>query len=493
MTVLDARLSVMLAVPPEVLRLSSDAADSRTYNGRYLHIGEKPYALGREVGRGEDALVYELIDLRTGLYDHVVKICRHHTSTARYRRWATPITFQRNIGSTQPDLEMVPSHLLPLPYGGLVKIQPYMAAEPATDWMSHLPVQPLLRSLSDDNSSDIENGVDKLIESHGEQAILLEIKGRLRASRGEYDNAINLLSNALAKHMATGNSSRFSAAIAFGHIAESIYQRDRSTGTIEARVQVDDGTVLRNTIFASAIDAARDDTLQDRAVFALVEVMADLPYFVAGLNFLQESLIDLPGSPAFSLSSDAVHQIDPTNPLLVKIVEGNLWHPHGTNDDDVALATKAAPVTALPALVPDIPALREHEAAYNPEPQAFRAAAARASSGLIAWKEGRLANAEHNFQEAIAADPAEPEHRVRYASFLRAAARADQAVGCIRRAIIEIPGEPTLRLFLAILLIRAGHYTEAEDTIVRAQPLLPERAADIALLLTASREHRGNA
>src|SRR6266508_1212449 len=82
------RISLLLAESPEFLSLASDPHDKRVFSGKYLHLDDAPYALGRRISRGDEAIVFELVDLRLGYCAGVVKICRYKPGTERYARWA---------------------------------------------------------------------------------------------------------------------------------------------------------------------------------------------------------------------------------------------------------------------------------------------------------------------------------------------------------------------------------------------------------------------
>src|SRR6266851_2358957 len=260
MILLDSRLDLMLARQPDWLEIPKDPNGSPSFLGRYLRIGDRPYALGRELGRGEEAIVFELISLRAGTSYHVVKVCRHRIGTKQYRRWAVPVRFQRNPAAVNPDIELFPCHLVPLPRGCVVKVQRYISSNPSTDWHSTLPIIPVL-SMIKANPAKADALIDSLLAKHGEQGILMELKGRMLFGNEQLDEALDWSTRALASHMASGSSSRYNAAVSLAEVMEAIYQRDRSKGDCEASIQLDDGTVLRNTIFSTATDeAARDDS-----------------------------------------------------------------------------------------------------------------------------------------------------------------------------------------------------------------------------------------
>jgi tetratricopeptide (TPR) repeat protein len=497
MIVLDARLAMLLATGPEWLRICSTSAEVHAFTGRYLLIGDRPYSLGREVGRGEEAIVFELIDLRSGFFDYVAKICRHPLDSDRFRQWATPIRFQQNQTAAQPDIELFPSRLLPLPDGGLIKIQRYMSPNPTTDWLSRLPIHALMPHLSSENQAEAIDILRSAVSTHGDRPLLLEFQGRLAASEDKLDEALELLTRALAGHIASGSSSRYATALAFAQVSDAIYRRDRSRGDVETSLTLDDGTVLRNTIFSLDTDAAAlDDALQDRPVFALIEVMSDLPYFVAGLNFIQENLLDVSGGEAFRTVSDAVARIDPRNPLLAELADKGVWAPKTKYDETVTTESASrSPSTDndAPTVIPPnvLEALQRHDAAYDPEPHSIRAGPARVAAAIADIRRGYEQDAEANLREAIALEPSVAPHRVALATYLFSRDRRAEAIDIIRESISAIPGAPTLRLLLGSMLVRTGQLDQAEDILRRARPLLPEYENDLDLLSAEVKQRRG--
>src|SRR3954451_15892518 len=103
---LPTRLRQLWSQAPEWLALETDPAAGRRYRGRYLTVDGVPCALGRQLGEGDEAFVFELINLRNCDRAGVIKICRHHPESPRYATWAVPYCIESNPHSAIPDVEM---------------------------------------------------------------------------------------------------------------------------------------------------------------------------------------------------------------------------------------------------------------------------------------------------------------------------------------------------------------------------------------------------
>lgn len=495
MTILGSRLNMLLAEAPAWLHVPQDAAEG-AFAGRYLRIEGRPFALGRELGRGEEAFVFELVDLRTGQFDYVVKVCRHRPESDRARQWAVPIRFQRNVAARIPDIELYPCRLVAIP-GGVVKIQRYISADPRTDWLSRLPIQPVAAAIAAGREDDARRLLAEFVRQHDEQAVFVDMRAYIAFREDRVDEALALYVTALASHIARKNSSRFCVAIQLAEVLETLYRRDRSRGVSEMSGTLNDGSVLSNTFFASATEAAMDDSLQDRSLFVLLEVLADLPYFVAALNFIQCSLGGLTRSFEFQTVSAAVEQIDPENPLLGELREKGWWQGRRAQVEQHAeLPQEQAPESPDAGYsVPVVPLslrhhLAEHERAYRPETETIRGGHARVVAALAQFRAGRAGEAEANLREAIRIEPHIADHRVALANLFTATGRHEAAVATLRDALDAVKGEPLLRLLLGRALLEAGDIDKAKHVLLRARPLLPDWDAQIRLMLAEIDERR---
>src|SRR5260370_1138146 len=123
-------LRLLLAGPPEFLTLGTQPGEA-AFRGRYIRIDGFPFALGRMIGQGDEALVFELVSLRDGTCAHVLKICRYTAGSARYERWAVSVRDEPSPYADVPDVELYPARLVEVS-GGIVKVQPFIASDPAT-------------------------------------------------------------------------------------------------------------------------------------------------------------------------------------------------------------------------------------------------------------------------------------------------------------------------------------------------------------------------
>jgi len=360
----------------------------------------------------------------------------------------------------------------------VVKVQRYLSTHPQSDWTSRLPARLLAKEAYEHGIASAVESIEALIAEHGEEPALLEFKGRIAAEQDELDDALTLFTRALASFVATNTSSKYCTSICLAETMEAIYERDRSRGDAELSVTLDDGTVLRNTFFAESTAAATDDSLQDRGCFAVVDVMTDLPYFVGGLNFIQESLLSLSGGWAFTMASRAVAAVDPLNPLLGQLNEARIWPREPTAE---APQTHRSDDRAPPDGVDD--ALSEHSLHYEPQVVGLQSGRSLVDSAMVDVQRGREEVAESSLRQAVSVGPDVAGYRVALATFLTARGRNDEAALELMRGVEACPGEPQLRLLLGSALVRCRRLDEAERVLLRARPLLPDDVHDIDLLL----------
>jgi tetratricopeptide (TPR) repeat protein len=477
-------------------------APGRVFSGKYLRLAGHPVALGREIGRGEEAIVFELIDLKSGLFgEHVVKICRHRPGTPEYRRWAVPVRFQYNRGSSLTDIEFIPARLFTVD-GGLVKVQRYVSRNPEQDWATRLPIRHL-EAVAHRDTIGASHRLEELITTHGERAIFLEMKALLAANDGDLDNALSYMSRALASHIAFDSSSRYRAALGLSAIMDALYERDRSHGDSELSLKLPDGRVHRQTIFSSGRDAAEDDAHQERSVFALMEVMSDLPYLICGLEYLIESFTD--SGEYDQVTCDlrkALYRIDPQNQMSSdqasselkaaesgdKAVSANIDNSligHEPAGSEGAKVKQEIPPSALAMLA-------EHDRIYREKVQIVRSGNARFLAGISDFHQGHMVEAEKNFRQAIEMEPSEADHYTALATFYSTTGRSIQAIQVFREALAQLPGEPEIRFLLGRELLRAGELNEAERELLKAKPLLTTQDRSINLMLDEIAARRAN-
>jgi hypothetical protein len=201
----------LISQPPEFLSLS-ESDDDESYHGRYIRIDNLPYALGKFIGEGDEAMVYELIRLREGYFDSVIKICRYKPNHPKYTAWAKSVREEINPQSELPMVEQEEARLVRVP-GGVVKVQPYLTASPDTDWRSTYPAVPVLNRIQQGNWKGALSVCNQLLKRHGKRGVLLEHKGIILLQMESYKEAVAVLEEAVEAHTKEGNTARLIAAL----------------------------------------------------------------------------------------------------------------------------------------------------------------------------------------------------------------------------------------------------------------------------------------
>jgi hypothetical protein len=158
-------LLLLLGGPPEFLVLGTQPGEA-AFRGRYIRIDGLPFALGRMIGQGDEALVFELVSLRDGTCAHVLKVCRYTPGTARYQRWAVSVRDELSPYADVPDIERYPARLVEVS-GGIVKVQPFIASDPATAWATVYPAADVYRYIRQFGLEPALGLAETLLEMYG--------------------------------------------------------------------------------------------------------------------------------------------------------------------------------------------------------------------------------------------------------------------------------------------------------------------------------------
>lgn len=377
----------LISQPPEFLSLSKDEG-VESFHGRYVTIDNLPYALGKLIGEGDEAMVYELVRLREGYFDSVIKIPRYKPGHAKYAIWAKQVRDEINPHSDLPDVEKQEARLVKVP-GGVVKVQPYLTASPETDWKSTYPAIPILSKL---HQGDLEGALyvcDKLIQRYGKRGVLLEHKGIILTQMQLYEEAKLVLEEAVEAHTKEDNTARLIAAYNLANLHRILHTIEDVPGWIELK----DNTCLPlPQIFTSPEEASSHVDHLDKLFSILLEILTTEPFFVPALLLMAEVLETGVHIDIFEAVITAVQRIDPTNPALPELKSGlEDWKAAIVKDVDIP-----------EQVVND---LEKFEEVYiDPEPEKGRQAAARFQSGSYLLSMGNLDDAEHEFSAAIDLD-----------------------------------------------------------------------------------------
>lgn len=475
-----------------MLRVGRDEGNGVPYSGKYLHVGEVPHALGRMIAQGAEAMVFEAIDLRAGTLAGVVKVCRFPPGTPEYQRWAVPVRFELNEKSDLPDVELYPAALLSVP-GGMVKLQPYLAPNPATAWAARSPAAPIFGAAKGDPEGAVEIA-DGLLARHGSRGILLEAKGHVLLAEDDLDAAAEALEAAYAAHAEEGNAGMYSSALLLSRAWRTVYQSQETHGSAEVRLDLGDGVVLSNIHFGDSAESAADDTLQDRSMYLLLEVLAKEPFFVGGLGALADELLEVLGGTELAAAIVAcAEQIDPVWEVVAEL---RTTVDRKAADEAAAALERGAlnlppppPSSTIPKAVKD--GLETHRAHYDPEPDAGTTAEARARAARVLWSEGDLSGAEREARRAVVVDPSVAGHRTLLAEVLEASGRDGEALEVLRKSVTELSSAETY-LGLAEFLQRQGDDAQAKTEFLRALLSGPREPWRVHLGLGASLERIGD-
>jgi len=307
----------LISQPPEFLSLS-ESEDDESYHGRYIMMDNLPYALGKFIGEGDEAMVYELVQLREGYFDSVIKICRYKPNHPKYAVWAQPVRDEVNPQSELPLVEQKKARLVKV-HGGLVKVQPYLTASPDTDWRSTYPVKSVLDEIEKGDWQGALGVCDRLLQRHGKRGVLLEHKGFILLQMERYKEAVSVLEEAIAAHTREGNTARLIAALNLAVAHRELHSIEDVPGWIE----LDDGPPLPlPQFFDTPEEAARHVDHPDKLLTILLEILSVEPFFVPALLMVTEVLATGGHIDVFEAVVTAIERIDPLPPQLFDLKSG---------------------------------------------------------------------------------------------------------------------------------------------------------------------------
>jgi tetratricopeptide (TPR) repeat protein len=447
-------LRLLIAGPPQFLLLGTRPGQP-AFRGRYIQIDGHPFTLGRLIGQGDEALVYELVSLRLGSCSHVLKICRFTPGSVRYERWAVSIRDERSPHAYLPDAERYPVRLAEVP-GGIVKVQPFIANDPATAWGTPYPAADVYRHIRQYGGEPALRLAETLLETYGARGVLLEARAfclwqldRLVAAELAFQAAIEALT-------AEKSASRLSAACELATVQWGIYRSGPPSGGPE--------------------EAADGDALQDRPVMLLLEALAEEPYLVRALARLAFMIADAPAAgAAVSAVLEAIARIDPGYEDLPEL--------RSVANQAQPLAREAQPLTreaddaddqrSGAEFHPD-PAVSEDDLlagvgkVYQPDPTRGQQARDRYLSAVTYLEADQLDDAEQELRSAIRLDGQTVEYQIALIDFLRRAGRLDDAKRIAEEAVIRFPDEPSCYEQLADICQLSGELRQAKLAYLRA-------------------------
>lgn len=475
----EQRLRHLLRTPFTPLTLPTGAPGQT--DGRYLSIDGHPFALGRMLAQGAEAIVYELVDLREPNLAGVVKVCRYRPGTREYRSWAVPFRFEYNRHSSRPDVELRPARLVEVP-GGLVKVQEYVPLDWDTDWSTELPGQPVRVAYRDGGPEEALQRARELIELHGEHGILLELQGSILWSTNELDAARAALERAVELYASESRPGVLRAGITLAAVHRSLYEEwlPDSAGS-RATLELPGGLFLSQAIFAVPEEAAADDMLDDRSLYTLYEILGIEPYCIPALLMLVEELGSSPASRG--LIAEVLDMIDRADPGrddvdgLRERYDPAFGHSPVQPEDLISDRTAGAD-PGDPAPTPAMPEDAEsffdrYERTYQPEPDRGQLVEARLVSALANLHQGRLPEAERAALDALALAPDSADPYLMLSRVLVSRRELRRAMEVLHEAVRRVPHDADVHTALGELLLEQDLPEEARTSFLRALLLEP--------------------
>jgi tetratricopeptide (TPR) repeat protein len=494
-----ARLNKILTAPFELLRLQPDS-DS-LFSGRYLRLQNQLTGLGHLISQGAEAIVYELIDLETGTLAGVAKICRYPPSSAEYRTWAVPYRMQRNPASTRADVEMRPAVLHEVP-GGLIKLQTYVSEDPAVDWRTTYPARPIVELAKEKGPEAALQCAEQLIALHGSRGILLELKGDILLGLKRWEEARDALTAAFHAHERESLTGAMRTGMALATAHKEIYRKDPYAGASAiATLKVPDGPTVNQVYFADPQASALSDTLEDRSLYILFEILNQEPCFIPALLSLADELSQsqISGSVALEVL-DRIERIDPdrddvkeSRSALSTSQQRFIEHlasvaqpsESAAEGSDTANPEQAQPNPTVPPHAPsEAPAIPKSHAsfkqafedAYQPELVGAQLALGRYNSALANLAAGRLKEAERAARAAMELDSDVVRYSLTLADVLKAAGQNQESLQLLQQTVVRFPDSPEAFLELGEELLKAGDPENARVAYLRAARLDPSSA-----------------
>jgi tetratricopeptide (TPR) repeat protein len=354
------KLQQLYSAAPEFV--TTDTQEKCAFKGKYLHIDDEPFALGKVIGEGDESQVFELISLRHGYFDRVLKLCKHKRGSKEYRRWANEVRDEVNPHSALPQVEHYPAGLIELPCGGIAKIQSYYSPNPECDWASSYPAVPIIQLIRAGNLDGAEHLCQAKIESHGRKAIFLEQLALIQGYRGHFENARNLFEECISAHRTEGNSAVLGAFFNLALTLVRLHESESLPGTMKLN--------LGGIIYQQRITEHSVIDLSDVALEVLIEALTIEPYYSTAIDLTCNIIGGGGEAESYEVLAEAFLQIDRNHPHADGIAH-ELHRLRAWQAENVG-----KPLETPPEIPPHVKALLDKEnAEYEPPvpPQAAEA------------------------------------------------------------------------------------------------------------------------
>jgi tetratricopeptide (TPR) repeat protein len=413
-----SKLAEALATPLDGLMLEPGHAASRKY--LWLGPGEaelnralgEPFVLGQLIGEGDEARVYELVNLKTGSWHNVVKICKFPPDSPRYKTWLTTVRDEINPHSHLPNIEQMEAQLVSVP-GGAVKLQPYVSPNPEEDWNSVLPIKDVLLAFQRGELEQASTLIDALISKYGPKAMLLEQQAIVLRANGKLEEARDVLMRAVEGYRDVGSTNILAAYANLANILMVLYEASQDDLPGMMKLTLNDGTVLRQQIggplspdmseedWERQLEMDRDYT--DQALEVYLEALSVEPYFLPALEGVYRLVGDVSEMGLEILN--AICRVFPqAKPLFAEEIELRQKGIQAMEDAQLSAADVNVP-SDIQTL------LREHSKRYKPPvPDGADQAISQALSARQYAAEGFLEKAMDAARMAVELDPECPRY-----------------------------------------------------------------------------------
>lgn len=413
-----SKLSEALATPLDELILDPGHGES----GKYLWLGlgdaeqnrafGEPFVLGQLIGEGDEARVYELVNLKTGSWHSVVKVCKFPPDSPKYKTWLTTIRDEVNPHSHLPNIEKIEAKLITVP-GGTVKIQPYVSPNPEEDWNSVLPIKDVLLAFQHGEIEKASTLIDALISKYGPKAILLEQKAIVLRANGKLEESRDALMRAVEGYRDVGSTNILVAYVNLANILMQLYEASQDDLPGMMKLTLNDGTVLRQQIGGSlSIDMSEEDwerqmeidrDYSDQALEVYLEALSVEPYYLPALEGVYHLVGDISEMGLEILY--AICRVFPqAKPFLAEEIELRQKGIQAMEDAQLSAADVDTP-NSIQTL------LREHSKRYKPPvPDGADQAISQALAARQYAAEGFLEKAMDAAKMAVELDPKCPRY-----------------------------------------------------------------------------------
>jgi tetratricopeptide (TPR) repeat protein len=422
--------------------------------GRLLRVGTNVLALGRFIAEGDEAIVHELIDLNSGEREYVAKFCRYAPGSVKYDAWAVPYRVEGNQLSRLADVELNTAQMVQVS-GVWIKVQRYFAGTNLIDWGSRRTVLPLLHEISGLSQESALARLEALLANYGPRGLLLETKAAVYAKGDEWEKAETALRDALAIYHLDRSCLSLKALVVLSEVYKELYRLFENPGATKMSLNLGDGRVSTQRIFATPEAAALDDSVQDRTCFTLLEALGEEPLFVPALLALADDLSDHMPEFAIALAKRA-KAIDPE---VQGIDEFIAELEPATRPPVLPPEMEQTPPPAMPAGVQDH--MRRFDAHYAPDANIEKTGRGRQIAFHTLFERGEFDKALATAEEWIALPGGAFDGNLAKLRTLTALGRYSEGEALGQHLLEEFPDQVELADALYWLFDAQGNHNEA--------------------------------